>query len=174
MSRLKRVTLIGAESTGKTTLAQALAAHYGTVVAPEYGRTYTEEHGQDACSAADMLAIAHGHLKLRRAAEMQAHRVLIEDTDPVVTAVWSDTLAGSRDPWFAAFDDYPDLYLLCDTDLPWVRDGVRYFGDPDARQRFQDACERELIARGRAFVRVSGDAAQRLAIAVRAIDQLLA
>ena len=46
--KLRRVTLFGAESTGKTTLANLLARHFGTAVAPEYGRTYTEIHGQEA------------------------------------------------------------------------------------------------------------------------------
>ncbi len=172
--KLRRVTLFGAESTGKTTLANTLARHFGTVVAPEYGRTYTEIHGQDACSRQDMLKIARGHLKLRRQAEREAHRVLFEDTDPVLTAIWSDTLAGGRDKWFDRFKDYPDLYLLCDVDLPWVKDGVRYFGDPDDRMKFHRACEAELVKRGVRYVRIQGAAESRLAAAIAAVDQLLA
>jgi NadR type nicotinamide-nucleotide adenylyltransferase len=173
-ARLQRVTLFGAESTGKTTLANLLARHFGTVVAPEYGRTYTEIHGQDACSKQDMLKIAKGHLKLRREAEREAHRVLFEDTDPVLTAVWSDTLAGGRDKWFDRFSDYPDLYLLCDVDLPWVRDGVRYFGDPDDRRKFHLACEAELLKRKVRFTRISGEPEARLASAIAAVEELLA
>jgi NadR type nicotinamide-nucleotide adenylyltransferase len=172
--RLRRVTLFGAESTGKTTLANRLARHFGTVVAPEYGRTYTEIHGQDACSKQDMLKIARGHLKLRRQAEREAHRVLFEDTDPVLTAIWSDTLAGGRDRWFDRFHDYPDLYLLCDIDLPWVKDGVRYFGDPAERRKFHLACEAELMKRKVPFVRIDGEPEQRLAAAIAAVDALLA
>lgn len=168
-----RVTLFGAESTGKSTLAEALGKHYATVVMPEYGRTYTETHGQDASSAEDMLRIALGHLERRIALETQANRVLIEDTDPVLTAIWSDTLAGRRDPWFDGFRDYPDLYLFCDIDLPWVKDDVRYFGDPAARRRFHDACGRELVARGVTFVLIQGAPEQRMARAIGAIDALL-
>lgn len=171
--RLARVTLFGAESTGKSTLAEALAEHYGTVLMPEFGRTYTEIHGQNASSAEDMLRIARGHLARRAALEHKAKRVLIEDTDPVLTAIWSDILAGRHDPWFDAFSDYPDLYLFCDIDLPWVKDDVRYFGDPAARQRFHDACERELVSRGVNFVRISGAPDQRLATAIAAVDKLL-
>ncbi len=172
--KLRRVTLFGAESTGKTTLANLLARHFGTAVAPEYGRSYTEIHGQDACSKEDMLRIARGHLKLRRAAEREAHRVLFEDTDPVITAVWSDTLAGGHDKWFDRFSDYPDLYLLCDIDLPWVRDGVRYFGDPADRRKFQRACEAELVKRKVRFTRIAGAPEQRLVSAIAAVDELLA
>ena len=172
--KLRRVTLFGAESTGKTTLANLLARHFGTAVAPEYGRSYTEIHGQDACSKEDMLRIARGHLKLRRAAEREAHRVLFEDTDPVITAVWSDTLAGGHDKWFDRFSDYPDLYLLCDIDLPWVRDGVRYFGDPSDRMKFHLACEAELVKRKVHFTRIAGEPEQRLISAIAAVDELLA
>ena len=171
--KLKRVTLFGAESAGKTTLASALAQHFSTVVAPEYGRTYTETHGKEASTAADMLAIARGHLEARRAAEPLANQMLIEDTDPVLTAIWSDMLAGSRDPWFDRFDDYPDLYLLCDIDLPWVADDVRYFSNPEDRLKFHLACERELVSRGVKFVRISGAPEQRRAKAIEAVEDLL-
>lgn len=169
----KRVTLFGAESTGKSTLAAQLGQHFNAVVVPEYGRTYTEQHGQNASTAEDMLNIARGHLELRRVAEREAGNLLIEDTDPVLTAIWSDILAGYRDPWFDRFDDYPDLYLFCDIDLPWVRDSVRYFGDPEARLRFHRACERELVARNVNFIRISGTAEQRLAQAIGAVEQVL-
>jgi NadR type nicotinamide-nucleotide adenylyltransferase len=170
---LKRVTLFGAESTGKTTLGRELAAHFKTVLAPEYGRTYTETHGQGASSAEDMLKIALGHIASTAEAARHANRVLIEDTDPVLTAIWSDILAGRRDPWFDAYRDYPDLYLFCDIDLPWVKDEVRYFGNPRARLEFHLACERELIARGVTFVRISGGGAQRLATAIAAVEGVL-
>jgi HTH-type transcriptional regulator, transcriptional repressor of NAD biosynthesis genes len=170
---LKRVTLFGAESTGKTTLGRQLAAHFHTVLAPEYGRTYTETYGQAASTAEDMLEIALGHIVSTAEAARHASRVLIEDTDPVLTAVWSDILAGRRDPWFDAYRDYPDLYLFCDIDLPWVKDRVRYFGNPAARLEFHLACERELVARGVKFVRISGDAPTRLATAIAAVESVL-
>lgn len=171
--KLRRVTLFGAESTGKTTLANELAQHFNTVVAPEYGRLYTETHGQDASSAEDMLKIAMGHLASRAEAEVRANRVLIEDTDPVLTAVWSDMLAGKRDPWFDRLADYPDLYLFCDIDLPWVRDDVRYFSDPERRRKFHLACERELVSRGVKFVRISGTPEQRRKTAIEAVENVL-
>jgi len=170
---LKRVTLFGAESTGKTTLAAQLARHFDTVVAPEYGRFHTEAFGAGATSREDMRQIVMGHLAGVAAASLRANRVLIEDTDPVLTAIWSDTLAGARDPWFANFRDYPALYLFCDIDLPWVADGTRYFSDPRDRRKFHLACERELRSRGANFVRISGAPEQRRAQAVEAVENLL-
>lgn len=170
---LKRVTLFGAESTGKTTLAAQLARHFDTIVAPEYGRFHTETFGAGATTAEDMRQIVMGHLAGVAAASLRANRVLIEDTDPVLTAVWSDTLAGSRDHWFDQYRDYPDLYLLCGIDLPWVDDGTRYFSDPEDRQKFHLACERELISRGADFVRIEGSPELRRAKAVEAVEQML-
>ena len=151
---LKRVTLFGAESTGKTTLSAELARHYDTVVAPEYGRFHTEAFGSGATSPEDMRQIVMGHLAGVAAASLRANRVLIEDTDPVLTAVWSDTLAGSRDPWFDAYRDYPDLYLFCDIDLPWVDDGTRYFRDPAVRRNFHAPANANSSTRGVKFVRI--------------------
>ena len=170
---LKRVTLFGAESTGKTTLGHALARHFSTVLCLEYGRLYTQIHGREAATAADMMDIAKGHLASRVEAEKHASRILVEDTDPVLTQVWSDILAGTHDPWFDTFDDYPDLYLFCDIDLPWVKDDVRYFSDPHDRQLFHDACERELEKRGAPFVKISGRPAQRLSAAITAVEKVL-
>jgi NadR type nicotinamide-nucleotide adenylyltransferase len=170
---LKRVTLFGAESTGKSSLSAELARHYETVVAPEYGRFHTEAFGSGATTPEDMRQIVMGHLAGVKAASLRANRVLIEDTDPVLTAVWSDTLAGSRDPWFDAYRDYPDLYLLCDIDLPWVDDGTRYFRDPAVRRNFQRACERELATRGVKFVHIRGTPEQRRLKAIEAVDELL-
>jgi NadR type nicotinamide-nucleotide adenylyltransferase len=170
---LKRVTLFGAESTGKTTLAAQLARHFDTVVAPEYGRFHTEAFGANATSSEDMRQIVTGHLAGVAAASLRANRVLIEDTDPVLTAIWSDMLAGTRDPWFADYRDYPDLYLFCDIDLPWVDDGTRYYSNPDDRRKFHLACERELLSRGANFVRISGPPELRRSRAIEAVESLL-
>ena len=170
---LKRVTLFGAESTGKTTLGHALARHFDTVLCLEYGRLYTQIHGREAATADDMMEIAKGHLASRHEAEKHASRILIEDTDPVLTAVWSDVLAGEHDPWFDEFRDYPDLYLFCDIDLPWVRDDVRYFADPHDRQLFHEACRHELEKRGAPHVMISGPPLHRLTTAIAAVEKVL-
>lgn len=166
----KRVTLFGPESTGKSTLAAELGRHYATVVAPEYGRTYTEAFGTEI-TAEDLRNIVAGHQASVRAAIRQANRVLIEDTDPVMTGVWSNMLLGTRDKWFDRYCDYPDLYLLTDIDVMWEDDGTRYFEND--RQRFFDMCEQELINRGVKYVKVSGSLEQRMQTAIQAIDKLI-
>lgn len=164
----KRVVLFGPESTGKSSLAGDLARHFKTICAPEYGRTYTEVFGPDV-GPDDLEKIVMGHLASVKAAKRQANKILIEDTDPVMTAVWSDLLTGGRADWFETFDDYGDLYLLTDVDLPWVDDGTRYFRDEDKRRQFFEVCENELKRRGVKYAVIRGQGAERLANAIRAI-----
>lgn len=167
---VKRVCVFGPESTGKSTLAAQLGQRFGTVVVPEYGRTYTEMFGADV-GADDLKNIVSGHLASVAAAKRLSNWLLVEDTDPVMTAVWSDMLIGKRDPWFAQFNDYADLYLLCDVDIPWVDDGTRYFNNDEDRKRFFETCKAELEARGVPYVVISGDRDARLWKAVSAINK---
>jgi HTH-type transcriptional repressor of NAD biosynthesis genes len=167
---VKRVCVFGPESTGKSTLALALGKHYHTVVAPEYGRTYTEVFGADV-NADDLRKIVHGHIASVAATKRQANRILIEDTDPVMTAVWSDLLIGQRHDWFNGFDDYADLYLLCDVDIPWVNDGTRYFSSDEKRKHFYDVCEAELKSRSVRYEVIRGGGMMRYKSAVAAIDR---
>jgi NadR type nicotinamide-nucleotide adenylyltransferase len=169
---VRRICLHGPESVGKSRLAAQLAAHFGTAWVPEYGRAHCEEHGTDLDGAA-LLEIAQVQqemaAKAQSAARAHGRDVLILDTDALMTAVWCDMMSVPRDPWFAAFDDYADLYLLCDIDLPWVGDGTRIYGEADMRSRFFAACQAELAVRGVRWVLVSGSGAARLEQALAAI-----
>jgi HTH-type transcriptional repressor of NAD biosynthesis genes len=169
---VKRVTLFGPESTGKTTLAKELTRYYDTIMVPEYGRVYIETFGT-SITTQDLNNIAAGHQASVAAAKRQANRILIEDTDPVMTAVWSDMLLGYRDPWFDSFKDYSDLYLLNDIDIPWIDDGTRYFPTDDSRRKFFSDCEYELKSRGVNYVKVSGTLGARMLTARAAINELL-
>jgi HTH-type transcriptional regulator, transcriptional repressor of NAD biosynthesis genes len=169
---VKRICLFGPESSGKTTLAMHLAERFGTVLVPEYGRTYTQVFGTRV-QAEDLRYIVEGHVASVNAAKRFANRILIEDTDPLLSAVWSDMLLGERDPWFASFNNYAELYLLCDIDFPWENDGTRYFAREEDRRRFFRACKRELDARGVKYLLVSGSLDERLGQATQAIQGLL-
>lgn len=164
------VSLHGPESTGKTTLAERLAAHFRTCLAPEYGRTYTEVFGVD-CDRGDLVRIAQGQAASILAARNQARGLVVSDTDPVLTAVWSDMLTGGRDPWFEKPGPPADLYLLTDIDGPWVDDGTRYFPEPAARRDFFERCEAELRVRSLPYRRLSGNADSRFAAALAAIHE---
>ena len=164
----KTICLHGPESTGKSTLAPALAAHFDTLWLPEYGRTYCETFGL-ALTMADLLAIGRTHAAMTRAAKRQCNRRLILDTDPLMTAAWADMLFERSDTWFDRFSETADLYLLLDIDMPWVDDGTRFFGDEGRRRRFFECSKQQLEKRGLPYVLIGGPAEERLARSIEAI-----
>ena len=127
----RRVVLIGAESTGKTTMARALAQELATVWVPEHGRWYWEGRRflEDQSWTSDELRrIASGQLRLEDDLARRCSRgLVIADTDTMVTAVWHDRYLGVTDPVLdeLASRSVPDLYLVCDPDFDWVQDGTR-------------------------------------------------
>ncbi|WP_448661294.1 AAA family ATPase [Sphingomonas sp. CJ20] len=165
----RTICLHGPESTGKSTLAPQLAAHFGAEVIDEYGREYAEARGTDF-TMADLLEIARIHDAGTRMMVQHCAGPLILDTDPLMTAVWADMLFGRRDPWFDAWSGTADLYLLFDIDLPWVEDGTRLFGTAGQRRRFFELSRAELVRRGVPWVLVRGQGEARLAQAITAIE----
>jgi HTH-type transcriptional regulator, transcriptional repressor of NAD biosynthesis genes len=163
-----RVCVFGPESTGKSTLAGQLGREFGTVVVPEYARTYLEHRG-GALAQADLPAIALGQAASEDALAPTCDRVLVCDTDPLLTRVWSETLFGSCPEVIdrVARDRHYDLTLVTDVDVPWVADPVRYL--PDDRRGFLARCITALETCGRRYVIVRGGAAERLAAARAAI-----
>jgi len=168
----KRVCVFGPESTGKSTLVKDLASHFDTVAVPEYARTLIEQQ-QGEIEAADMVTIARGQIANEDALAFNANRLLVCDTDPLTTTIWSDWLFGECDPWIleAAEQRTYDLYLVTDVDVPWVADQVRYL--PEARQSFFDRCITELTSRNRPFHVVTGSWDERLASAIEAVREIL-
>lgn len=169
---VKTVCLFGPESSGKTTLATSLVMHFNTTLVPEYGRTYTDAFGMHV-SADDLRRIARGHCAMTAAAKRHANKILVCDTDPVLTAVWADMLLGQRPADLDIVAEPSDLYLLTDIDFPWVDDGTRYFADRAIRQQFFDLCRTELERRRLPYVVVAGTPEARLNAAVAAVLGIL-
>ncbi len=164
MSAQKRLTLIGPESTGKTTLAERLARRFETEHVPEYGRTYDAKHMQTRFKQgkgwreSDLIAIAETHAAMRAALSALAGPMLIEDTDALMTAVWAEHLLGAPVARLEvmARQTLADHYLLLTPETPWTDDGVRYAGRDDVRKWFFDAAKARLDAFGAAYTIISG------------------
>jgi len=173
---VRMICLHGPESTGKSTLASALAAQLNAPLVAEYGRLWCEEHGVHT-RMVDLVEIAAEHQRrisaARHAAEAAGQGWLILDTDPVMTAVWAQMLYGAQDPAFANLQSPADLYLVPDIDLPWVADGLRYLGEADTRRRFLDLSIAELDRRALPYALVQGSGPARTAAAMRAIQSRL-
>jgi HTH-type transcriptional repressor of NAD biosynthesis genes len=168
------ICLIGPESTGKTTLARSLAEQYGTIFVPEFGRLYCEMFG-NTCDVDDLRAIVRGHNLLATSARRRiGDGLLILDTDAVMTSVWADILLGYRPADLDHVDDFADLYLLTNVDIPFEDDGIRYFPDQGERERFFQRCRDELDHQGLRYLVLSGTREARAARAVAAIDDILA
>ncbi|WP_327413130.1 AAA family ATPase [Streptomyces sp. NBC_01233] len=192
----RRVVVLGAESTGTTTLSRALADHYrrlGGVWAKtgwvaEYGRRYSEEKlaaaraADPAASWADVsftseefpVIARHQDADEERAARLGSP-VLFCDTDSFATGIWHERYMGDRNPEVerAAALTRRDLYLLTDhADVPFEDDGLR--DGPQLRPWMTGRFRAELERTGRRFLVVRGDRAARLETAVAAVDELLA
>ncbi len=187
---LKRVCVVGAESTGTTTLAQQLAAHYHTEWVPEYGREYSERlaaEGMDLWHyrwrSEEFTHIARVQLEREDAAaeELETkdssaeeiHPVLICDTDALATAIWHERYMGERSPEVESMarGRHYDLYILTGCEIPFVQDGIR--DGENIRQWMTGRFEEELERENRHWIKVSGTPEERLQAAIAAVDAVL-
>jgi NadR type nicotinamide-nucleotide adenylyltransferase len=160
-----KIALTGPESSGKTTLCQALSAYFRTVWTPEYARYYLPRLGRQY-HFADLTRIGKGQLQWQRRDAGRARGVLFCDTDLISLKVWSDYRFGATDPWILdQLRQNPyDLTLLCHPDIPWEADPLRE--NPHDREALLLQFRRELHDRNIPFFEVSGGShAARLAAA---------
>lgn len=162
-----RLCFHGAESTGKSVLAEKLARELNLPWVPEYGREYAETHGIDF-TMADLLAIAAGQDAAMRAAAAARPALLLLDTDPLMTAAWAQMLFGQVPSELLAYPK-AEHYLLFEADVPWQADGTRFFGTGEARNRFAALAEEMLARAGVPFTRIAGTWAEREAEVRKAI-----
>ncbi len=177
---VKRVSIVGAESTGKTTLARDLATHYHTSWVPEYAREYCEGlqgKGMDLWTyrwrGREFLEIARRQQDTENRAAREANHLLICDTDVLATGIWHERYMANRSAEVEtlAESNRHDLYLLTDCDLPFVQDGMR--DGETIRGWMTERFEHVLAERQLPWIKISGFGAQRKEMAVQAIDRLL-
>jgi NadR type nicotinamide-nucleotide adenylyltransferase len=175
MNPFKKIVIIGPESTGKSTLCESLAAHYGTRWVPEYAREYLLKHGKNY-SYEELLTIAKGQAALEDECMNQlgnrTSSLLFIDTNMYVMKVWCEFVFGKCHPWILdqILTRNYDGYLLCRTDLPWVKDELREYPDPVTREKLFRIYKDILINQDKPWAEIGGEADQRLESAVRAVD----
>jgi HTH-type transcriptional regulator, transcriptional repressor of NAD biosynthesis genes len=169
---VERVVLLGAESTGKTTLAALLADRFHTAWVPEYGREYYEERGGEL-GLDDYVVIAHRHREREDAAALHANRYLFCDTNAITTMFFSHYYnRDSRPELHRLADECADRYahvFVCDDDIAFEQDGWR--DSVEWRTRMQGMVIHDLRVRRIPFTLVRGTPADRLATAAAALQR---
>jgi NadR type nicotinamide-nucleotide adenylyltransferase len=185
--QLKKIVIIGPESTGKSTLTRLLAEHYCTEWCEEYAREYLLTNGTNY-SYQDLLTIAKGQLELEDSYQLSVNskqlsvndsrlstfnsRLLFIDTDMYVMKVWCEYVFGKCHPYIEeqiAERKY-DLYLLCNIDLPWVKDELREYPDEAPRRELYAIYKNILQNQSVPWVDISGNYEERLQKAIEAVD----
>lgn len=163
-----RIVCTGSESTGKTTLAERLSAHFGVECVPEFVRAFAERLGR-SIDFSDHGAIARGQMALEDEYRARATTLLIQDTDLLSTVVYCRHYFGRCPAWIEeeAQARRPDLYLLCDMDVAWVADGIRDRGH--AREQVHALFREAVVASGVPFVMISGVGVEREELAIEAV-----
>lgn len=167
-----KISITGPESTGKSWLAENLAAHYATAWVPEYARAYLEEIGHPY-SYDDILFIAGQQFRLELEAGAEQDLIFC-DTDFCVTSIWCQVKYGTCHNWITAQlnANHYGLYLLCDIDLPWEYDPLREH--PEMRAELFTMYHNLLSEKKFNFRIVTGNGDQRLKNAIRFVDEFLA
>jgi len=171
---IKRVCLMGAESTGKTTLAQQLARHFQTIYVPEFARVWLDI-SQEACQLRHASIFVKGQMRWQTSMESYAHRLIFCDTDPLTTQIWCEFLYQQcpTDVKAAAQQQSYDMYLLLNNDIPWEADHMRCLNTTALRDAFFLQCEQMLQTLGRPYQIIGGEGEQRLQQAIDVIKSLL-
>mgnify|MGYP000882792319 CR=1 FL=1 len=187
---LKKIVTIGPESTGKSMLCAQLAEHFNTRWVPEYAREYLMTHGT-SYKYEDLYTIAEGQIKGEESiinsmmhpkpstlntqpSSLNPQPVFI-DTDLSVIKVWSEFVFNNCDNRILtqiANRTY-HLYLLCNIDLPWVKDELREYPDLESLEKLYHYYKDFLINQHIPWVEISGNYEERLQKGIDAVNQFI-
>lgn len=169
MRPIKRVVMIGPESTGKTEMAEYLASCFNDLWMPEFAREYVEKL-QRPYIYNDVEIIARKQVELETEFARKAKHCLFIDTDLIITKVWFDIVFKLCPSWVVeSIQKMPrDLYLLFKPDIPWVYDGVRE--NSENREKLFEIYQQELNIFGFPYKVIEGKGQARFLMGKEHVD----
>jgi NadR type nicotinamide-nucleotide adenylyltransferase len=187
--KMKKIVIIGPESTGKSTLCEKLAAHYKTEWVKEYARAYLLKNGTDY-TFDNLLDVAKGQIKAEELAvgrwsltdtgtseqrTINNEQPVFIDTDMYVMKVWCEFVFEKCHHWILnrIVERKYDLYLLCNIDLPWVKDELREYPDLKSREQLYHHYKDIMVNQDVPWVDISGTYEERLHKAIIAVDVII-
>lgn len=207
---MKKIVVLGPESTGKSFLCEQLATHYQSEWVPEFARDYLKKKGADY-QYEDLYEIAMGQLGEEELATSNqqlatgnkqlatgnkqsamgnretghqlstlhpspsTHHPLFLDTDLYTIKIWSEISFNKCDNRILSriAESSYDLYLLCNTDLPWAPDPLREYPDLKMRRKIYHYYKDALVNQEKPWVDISGSYGERFLKAVAAVDKII-
>ena len=180
---MKKIVIIGPESTGKSTVSEQLAQHYDCLWCPEFAREYlltkgTDYHYDDLLNIAKgQLALEEEYVQMSAGSQLIANnsKLLFIDTDMYVMKVWCEFVYGNCHRFILdqITERHYDLYLLCNVDLPWVKDELREYPDLKTRNQLYLIYRDLMINQQVAWVEISGSHETRLQKSIEAVNNLI-
>ena len=182
MQQLKKIVIIGPESTGKSTLCEQLANSCQTIWCREYAREYLLKHGTNY-TYDNLLTIAKGQIELEdkavasvldAAKDRDDSPLLFIDTNMYVMKVWCEFVFDRCHEWIIEqiVNRQYDLYLLCNSDLPWVKDELREYPDLETSERLYHIYKDIMVNQDKPWADISGDYDERFEKAKKAVKVL--
>jgi NadR type nicotinamide-nucleotide adenylyltransferase len=178
---LKKVVVIGPESTGKSTLCAKLSAHFKTDWVKEYAREYLIANGTHY-TFENLLEVAKGQMnmeesainKMAQAENKKSSGILFIDTDMYVMKVWCEFVFNQCHHWILnkIVERKYDLYLLCNIDQPWIKDELREYPDLLTREKLYHHYKDIMVNQQVPWVDISGNYEERLEKAIVAVSHL--
>lgn len=178
----KKVCVVGTESCGKTTLVRNLAKYFNTTHVEEAGRYICDEAGGiDNMQKYHYFEILFKHKQLENDAMKSANKVLLIDTDSLITLYYYNLGFNDKDSLNKSFNDVAtgisnlnnyDLYLFLEPDVEWVQDGTRTYGEQSIRKENNNTLKQLLDKNNIKYVSISGDYDERYKKSKEAIMRL--
>lgn len=160
-SLMKKVVITGPESSGKTTLFNAIEEKFGIAGVPEFARIYIDQLDRPYVQG-DLIEIANGQLQLEQKFSNENKDLLLCDTDLLTIKVWSEYKYGICDPIILnqLMHHLPDYYVLASPDIPWEPDPQRE--NPKERDELFQIYQKEILTLKIPSIIVAGSQEQRM------------